>query len=75
MTIAGLTPLLLEKSLQAQILIPLATSLAFGLLAATLFALFLVRAIFCILDDFNALGEAGETPPVSAGPRSDSSVA
>ena len=74
-TIAGLTPLLLEKSLQAQILIPLATSLAFGLLAATLFALFLVPAIFCILDDFNALGEAGETPPVSAGPHSDSSVA
>ena len=31
-TIAGLTPLLLEKSLQAQILIPLAASLAFGLM-------------------------------------------
>ena len=56
-TIAGLTPLLLEKSLQAQILIPLAASLAFGLMAATLIALFLVPAIYCILDDFNALGE------------------
>jgi multidrug efflux pump subunit AcrB len=55
-TIAGLTPLLLEKSLQAQILIPLAASIAFGLTAATLVALFLVPAIYCILDDFNLLG-------------------
>jgi len=56
-TIAGLTPLLLEKSLQAQILIPLAASIAFGLMSATLIALFLVPAIYCILDDFNVLGE------------------
>jgi multidrug efflux pump subunit AcrB len=55
-TIAGLTPLLLEKSLQAQILIPLAASLAFGLLAATVAALFLVPALYCILDDFGLLG-------------------
>lgn len=59
-TIAGLTPLLLERSMQAQILIPLAASLAFGLLAATLFALYLVPAIYCILDDFNAIGELDE---------------
>ncbi len=56
-TIAGLIPLLSETSLQAQILIPLATSLAFGLTSATLIAIFLVPAIYCILDDFNALGE------------------
>jgi multidrug efflux pump subunit AcrB len=56
-TIAGLAPLLLETSLQAQILIPLAAALAFGLTSATLIALFLVPAIYCILDDFNALGE------------------
>jgi len=56
-TIAGLTPLLLETSLQAQILIPLAAALAFGLTSATLVALFLVPALYCILDDFNALGE------------------
>ena len=43
-TVAGLTPLLLEKSLQAQVLIPLAASLAFGLAAATVCALFLVPA-------------------------------
>ena len=55
-TVAGLTPLLLEKSLQAQILIPLAASLAFGLVTATIAALFLVPAMYCILDDFGLLG-------------------
>jgi len=68
-TVAGLTPLLLEKSLQAQILIPLAASLAFGLAAATIAALFLVPAVYAILDDFGWLGalhqedEAGEGVP------------
>jgi len=50
-------PLLTETSLQAQVLIPLAASLAFGLTSATLAALFLVPATFCILDDFNLLGQ------------------
>lgn len=44
-------PLLLEKSLQAQVLIPLATSLAFGLATATIMALFLVPALYTILED------------------------
>jgi len=47
-------PLLMEKSLQAQILIPLATSLAFGLATATIIALFLVPSIYCILDDLKS---------------------
>ena len=55
-TVAGLMPLLLEKSLQAQILIPLATSLAFGLATATIAALFLVPAVYSILDDMGWLG-------------------
>ncbi len=56
-TIAGLTPLLAETSLQAQILIPMAASLAFGLTSATLTALFLVPALYCVLDDFDLLGQ------------------
>ncbi|MDJ0740056.1 MAG: efflux RND transporter permease subunit [Gammaproteobacteria bacterium] len=56
-TIAGLTPLLAETSMQAQILIPLAASLAFGLTSATLIAIFLVPAVYAALDDFGALGE------------------
>ena len=55
-TVAGLMPLLLEKSLQAQILIPLATSLAFGLATATIAALFLVPAVYSILNDIGWLG-------------------
>jgi len=50
-TIAGLTPMLFETSLQAQILIPLVTSLAFGLLSATVLVLFLVPAFYAIIDD------------------------
>ncbi len=59
-TVAGLAPLLLEKSLQAQILIPMAASLAFGLTVATLAALFLVPVVYCILDDHDPLGEVDE---------------
>ncbi len=55
-TIAGLTPLLLEKSLQAQILIPLATSIIFGLLATTLLVLLVVPALYSILNDFKKAG-------------------
>lgn len=50
-TIAGLLPLLSERSLQAQILIPLATSIVAGLLASTLLVLFVVPALFSIFAD------------------------
>ena len=51
-TIAGLLPLLSETSTQAQFLIPLVNSLAFGLLTATVLSLFLVPSLFAILTDF-----------------------
>jgi multidrug efflux pump subunit AcrB len=47
-TIAGLGPLLLEKSFQAQLLIPMATSLAFGLAATTALVLFIVPLFYLI---------------------------
>ena len=47
-TVAGLVPILMEKSLQAQILIPMATSLAFGLLLATVLVLVLVPTMYLI---------------------------
>lgn len=47
-TIAGLAPMLLEKSFQAQVLIPMANSLAFGLLASTVLVLFLVPFLYKI---------------------------
>jgi len=50
-TIAGLFPLLLERSFQAQFLIPMAVSISFGLLAATLLTLLYVPALYLIVDD------------------------
>ena len=50
-TIAGLFPLLLERSFQAQMLIPMAVSISFGLLAATLLTLLYVPALYLIVDD------------------------
>ncbi|MFT6896148.1 MAG: HAE1 family hydrophobic/amphiphilic exporter-1 [Paraglaciecola sp.] len=51
-TIAGMTPLLFETSLQAQILIPLATSIVFGIGASTLLVLFVIPCLYAILEDF-----------------------
>jgi len=51
-TIAGLMPLLLEKSLQAQVLIPIAISICFGLIAATVLILLVLPALYVILNDF-----------------------
>lgn len=50
-TTAGLLPILTETSLQAQILIPLVASLVFGLLTAGLVVLFVLPAVYAILDD------------------------
>ena len=50
-TFAGLMPLLFEKSTQAQFLIPMAVSLGFGILFATLITLFIVPMNYLILED------------------------
>jgi multidrug efflux pump subunit AcrB len=50
-TVAGLFPLLLERSFQAQFLIPMAVSICFGLLAATLLTLLYVPALYLIVQD------------------------
>lgn len=47
-TIAGLMPLLTETSFQAQLLIPMATSLAFGLMVATALVLLLVPVLYML---------------------------
>ena len=49
-TIAGLTPLLFETSLQAQFLIPMAVSISFGLGFATLLVLFLVPVLLSYIE-------------------------
>jgi multidrug efflux pump subunit AcrB len=54
-TFLGLTPLLLEKSLQAQFLIPMAVSLSFGVIFATLITLILVPSLYIALEDVHDL--------------------
>jgi len=51
-TFFGLVPMLLEKSLQAQVIIPMAISLAFGILFATVITLILIPVWYVILDRF-----------------------
>ena len=50
-TFFGLVPMLLERSLQARFLIPMAISLAFGVMFATMITLFLVPSLYMILED------------------------
>ncbi len=51
-TAAGLIPIMLETSMQAQMLIPMAISLAFGILFATLITLFLIPSLYLLQEDF-----------------------
>jgi multidrug efflux pump subunit AcrB len=54
-TFAGLTPLLLERSMQAKFLIPRAISLAFGVIFATFVTLILVPVSYISLEDVRTL--------------------
>ncbi|MCF6174662.1 MAG: efflux RND transporter permease subunit [Victivallaceae bacterium] len=54
-TSAGLMPLILEKSMQAQFLIPMALSIAFGVMFATVLTLVLIPCLLAILNDLRRL--------------------
>lgn len=54
-TFIGLMPLLFEKSVQAQFLIPMATSLGFGIIFATLITLVMVPANVMIANDIKRM--------------------
>jgi multidrug efflux pump subunit AcrB len=60
-TFAGLTPMLLERDLQARFLIPMAISLGFGILFATVITLFMVPCVYLILEDAKRLVFRKET--------------
>jgi multidrug efflux pump subunit AcrB len=52
-TFLGLAPIaIFETSLQAQLVVPMAASLAFGILFATVITLFLIPVLYLLLDDF-----------------------
>jgi CDP-diglyceride synthetase len=50
-TVVGLYPIILETSFQAQFLIPMAISLAYGVMMGTLFILILFPALILTLND------------------------
>ncbi|PKK89824.1 MAG: AcrB/AcrD/AcrF family protein [Candidatus Wallbacteria bacterium HGW-Wallbacteria-1] len=54
-TVAGLLPLMLEKSFQAQFLIPMAVSIAYGLIFATALTLVFTPAMVMIVHDIRSL--------------------
>jgi len=54
-TIGGLTPLIFETSLQAQFLIPMAITIVFGLMVATVLVLIVVPSLIAIQGDFHQL--------------------
>ncbi|MDX1451662.1 MAG: efflux RND transporter permease subunit [Oleiphilaceae bacterium] len=54
-TFLGLMPLLFEKSTQAQFLIPMAVSLGFGILFATVITLVLVPINYLVIEDVKGL--------------------
>jgi len=55
-TFFGLAPMILETSVQARFLIPMALSLGFGVMFATVITLILVPAIYVIIDDIQYAG-------------------
>jgi multidrug efflux pump subunit AcrB len=54
-TVAGLYPLILEKSFQAQFLIPMAVSMAYGVLLGTFFTLLIFPTLVYALNDLRRL--------------------
>lgn len=67
-TFGGLTPMIMETSFQARMMIPMAISLGFGVLFATLITLVMVPSLFLIVHDLAAVmhrREAGVTSDAS----------
>jgi len=54
-TAAGLMPIMLETSVQAQFVIPMAISLSFGIIFATVITLFLIPSLYLLQQDFGGL--------------------
>lgn len=73
-TVAGLLPLILETSFQAQFLIPMAVAIAFGILFGTIFILFFFPAVILVANDvmraFNAVADSMESKEDSLEPES-----
>ena len=66
-TAIGLMPIMLETSTQAQFVIPMAISIAFGIVFATVITLFLVPCLYVLQDDLiNRVRSLNRPPALSA---------
>jgi len=71
-TFFGLMPMIFETSMQARFLIPMAISLGFGVLFATVIALLIVPALYLIVEDgLRLLGMSGQPDGTAAGDEDD----
>ena len=70
-TFGGLAPMIFETSRQARYLIPMALSLGYGILFATVITLLLVPCLYLVLDDLRHIWSHGpltaDAPPVAGG--------
>ncbi|MEG3767817.1 efflux RND transporter permease subunit [Alteromonas sp. 14N.309.X.WAT.G.H12] len=64
-TFLGLMPIVFERSLQAQVVIPMAVSLAFGILFATVITLILVPCLYLMMHDIRSIFTRNLDEPVS----------
>ena len=67
-TFVGLTPMMLEDSLSARFMVPMAVALAFGVLFASLITLFLVTCTTLIFDDVQRWLRSEESLSEAASP-------
>jgi len=65
-TFGGLTPIMLETSRQARFMIPMAISLGFGVLFATLITLLLVPCFYLVVEDLRLKRNSGGLAPAGA---------
>jgi len=68
-TFGGLAPMIFETSRQARFLIPMALSLGYGILFATLITLVLVPSLYMAVEDFHRFARKGRrlvAPPAPA---------
>jgi len=59
-TVAGMTPLLFETSSQALILVPLVTSIVFGMLTSTLLIMLVLPSLYAIMEDIGFIRLTGK---------------
>ena len=64
-TVAGMAPLLFETSSQALILVPLVTSIVFGMLTSTLLIMLVLPAMYAIMEDLGFIKQAAESETVN----------